>query len=78
MPQQRRLDVAGGAYHALNRGDALQSIFRKEDEYAVFERVLGEGLELYSAQFSFHIDAKSSPPSFASIRAFGSSAKSMA
>ncbi|WP_145418776.1 transposase [Planctomycetes bacterium K23_9] len=54
MPRQKRLDVAGGCYHALNRGNARQTIFRKEDDYAAFERVLGEGLERYCVQiFSY-------------------------
>ena len=40
MPRQKRLDVAEEIYHALNRGNARQEIFHKEEDYAAFERVL--------------------------------------
>ena len=50
MPRQRRLDVAGGIYHALNRGNARQKVFHKPEDFAAFERVLGEGLERYDVQ----------------------------
>ena len=54
MPRQKRLDVVGGVYHALNRGNARQEIFRKEEDYAAFVRVLGERLKRYSVQiFSY-------------------------
>jgi putative transposase len=54
MPRQKRLDVAGGIYHALNRGNAREDIFHKEEDYAAFERVLGEGLERYAVRlFSY-------------------------
>jgi putative transposase len=47
MPRQKRLDLAGDVYHALNRGNARQQIFFKDQDYEAFERVLGEGLERY-------------------------------
>jgi len=50
MPRQKRLDVAGGIYHALNRGNAREEIFHKPEDFAAFERVLGEGLERYDVQ----------------------------
>jgi hypothetical protein len=54
MPRQKRLDVAGGIYHALNRGNAREDIFHKEEDYAEFERVLGEGLQRYDVRlFSY-------------------------
>ena len=54
MPRQKRLDVAGGIYHALNRGNAREDIFHKEEDYAAFERVLGEGLQRYDVRlFSY-------------------------
>ena len=54
MPRQKRLDVAGEIYHALNRGNAREDIFHKAEDYAAFERVLGEGLERYAVRlFSF-------------------------
>lgn len=54
MPRQKRADEAGSIYHALNRGNARQVIFHKHDDYQAFLRVLGEGLERYSAElFSY-------------------------
>ncbi len=47
MPRPKRADEAGGIYHALNRGNARREIFRKEDDYVAFERILAEGLERY-------------------------------
>ncbi len=54
MPRQKRADEAGSIYHALNRGNARQTIFHKPDDYHAFLRVLGEGLERYDVElFSF-------------------------
>ena len=50
MPRPPRADEAGGLYHALNRGNARARIFRKEDDYKAFERILAEGLERYVVQ----------------------------
>mgnify|MGYP001826554308 CR=1 FL=1 len=50
MPRQKRLDVAGDIYHALNRGNARLEIFHKDEDNLAFERVLGEGLERYSVR----------------------------
>ncbi|MEQ1906671.1 MAG: hypothetical protein ABL888_20970 [Pirellulaceae bacterium] len=47
MPRRPRADETGGLYHALNRGNARQTIFRKDTDYEAFERILSEGLELY-------------------------------
>ena len=33
MPRQKRADEGGMIYHALNRGNARQKIFRKDDDY---------------------------------------------
>lgn len=38
-------DVVGQIYHALNRGNRRDTIFRKDGNYEAFERVLDEGLE---------------------------------
>ncbi len=52
--RKKRLDVAGEIYHALNRGKAREDIFQKAEDYAAFERVVGEGLERYAVRlFSF-------------------------
>jgi putative transposase len=54
MPRQKRADEAGSIYHALNRGNARQTIFHKNEDYEAFVRVLGEGLERYPVElFSF-------------------------
>lgn len=54
MPRQKRADQAGSIYHALNRGNARQTIFHKDQDYQAFLRVLGEGLQRYPVEvFSF-------------------------
>lgn len=54
MPRQKRSDEAGVIYHALNRGNERQKIFRKDEDYEAFVRVLHEGLEKYTVElFSF-------------------------
>ncbi|TWU07586.1 transposase [Stieleria varia] len=54
MPRQKRADEAGVIYHAINRGNARQKIFLKQDDYDAFIRVLAEGLEKYPVElFSF-------------------------
>jgi putative transposase len=56
MPRRPRADETGGLYHALNRGNARQSIFRKDADYEAFERILSEGLELYDVSlFTFQL-----------------------
>lgn len=47
MPRPPRADVAGQFYHALNRGNARQPIFHKDEDYEAFEHILKEGLEKY-------------------------------
>jgi hypothetical protein len=54
MPRQKRADEAGGIYHALNRGNARQTIFHKDEDYQAFLRVLSEGLHRYHVElFAF-------------------------
>lgn len=54
MPRQKRSDEAGVVYHALNRGNARQKIFKKHEDYEAFIRVLHEGLQKYRVElFSF-------------------------
>jgi len=50
MPRPPRADEAGGLYHALNRGNAQATIFRKDADYEAFERIPAEGLERYDFQ----------------------------
>lgn len=49
MPVSPRADEAGGLYHALNRGNLRADIFKKDEDFAAFERILGEALERYEA-----------------------------
>ncbi len=54
MPRHKRADEAGSIYHALNRGNARQTVFHQVEDYQAFLRVLGEGLERYPVElFSF-------------------------
>ncbi len=50
MPRPPRADEAGGLYHALNRGNLRATIFHKEGDYAAFETILHEALQLYQVQ----------------------------
>ncbi len=50
MPRTPRADEAGGLYHALNRGNLRADIFRKEEDFAAFERILHEGLEIHQVE----------------------------
>ena len=37
MPRPPRADEAGAIYHVLNRGNARQTIFHKEEGFVAFE-----------------------------------------
>ena len=50
MPRQKRVDEAGGVYHALNRGNASQTIFHKEEDYEAFLSVVSQGLEKHPVE----------------------------
>ena len=50
MPRPKRADEAGAIYHALNRGNARGTIFRKDGDYEAFERILAEGLQRYAVE----------------------------
>jgi putative transposase len=45
MGRPNRLALGGYVYHVLNRANGRLPIFRKEADYAAFERILGEALE---------------------------------
>ena len=47
MPRPKRTDEAGGIYHALNRGNSRNDIFRKMADFVAFEGILAEGLSRY-------------------------------
>ncbi len=56
MARAPRADEAGGLYHALNRANMRAKIFKKEADYAAFEKILGEGLELHEVElFSYQL-----------------------
>ena len=47
MGRSPRADEAGGICHALNRGNAWQDIFFKDEDFEAFERIVAEGLEKF-------------------------------
>ena len=53
MGRAPRADVAGGIYHALNRGNARQDIFFKPQDFEAFERIVAEA----QAKFSVNLIA---------------------
>jgi putative transposase len=56
MSRAPRADEAGGIYHALNRANMRATIFKKDEDFAAFERILAEGLQLYDVQlFSYQL-----------------------
>jgi len=55
MPRTTRADKAGGVYHALNRGNARQRIFRKDADYEAFERILADGLARYDVRLYSYV-----------------------
>jgi putative transposase len=50
MPRSPRADEAGGLYHALNRGNLRAEIFKKQDDYFAFEKILAEALAIHQVQ----------------------------
>ena len=50
MGRPKRQDEAGCIYHALNRGNARATIFRKPADFDAFESILAEGLLRYPCQ----------------------------
>ncbi|TWT75092.1 transposase [Allorhodopirellula solitaria] len=56
MPRQKRSDEAGIIYHALNRGNDRNEIFKKPEDYDAFIRIVDEGLQKYPVElFSFSL-----------------------
>ena len=45
MPRPRRVDLGGYVYHVLNRGNGRDPIFRKDDDFDAFMRILAQSLE---------------------------------
>ena len=50
MPKLSSADEAGRLYHALNLGDAHETIFHKDEDHDAFERIIGETLKRYEIQ----------------------------
>ena len=48
MGRVPRADVAGGIYHALNRGNARHDIFFKPQDLEALERIVAEALSKFS------------------------------
>lgn len=48
MPRPPRADKAGAIYHALNRGNARKTIFRKEGDFWAYDEIVAEGLQKYA------------------------------
>ena len=45
MGRPYRAALGGYVYHLLNRANGRSAIFRRDADYAAFERILGEALE---------------------------------
>ena len=50
MPRTSRAIEAGLVYHVLNRGNGCMRLFHRDEDFAAFERMLGEGLERYPGE----------------------------
>lgn len=50
MGRPKRPDEAGSIYHAINRGNARVTIFRKPEDYDAFEHILAVGIARYPCQ----------------------------
>src|SRR4029434_6597600 len=47
MPRKPRNAVGGLVYHVLNRGCGRMELFRRQEDYVAFEKVLAEALERF-------------------------------
>jgi putative transposase len=45
-----RTDEADGLYHTLNRGNIRAEIFKKQEDYVAFEKILAEALAIHQVQ----------------------------
>lgn len=50
MPRRTRYAPGGLIYHVLNRAAGRRTLFRKDDDYAAFERILAEMVQRYDAR----------------------------
>ena len=54
MPRPKRIALGGYVYHALNRANGRLRIFRKDNDFLAFERVLAEGAERFDMRICGH------------------------
>jgi putative transposase len=50
MPRSLRTIEAGGIYHVINRGNGKRRIFRKDEDYQAFLKVLAGGLKRHPVE----------------------------
>lgn len=56
MGRTLRIDIGNEIYHVLNRANARMVLFKKENDYQAFERILEEAKDRYPIQiFSYQI-----------------------
>lgn len=48
MPRPKRIALGGYVYHVLNRANGRLRIFRKENDFLAFEKILADGSTLFS------------------------------
>jgi hypothetical protein len=62
MPRPPRVGETGGLYHALNRGNLRATSFHKEMDFAAFERILYDALQIHKVElFSFQLMPATGP-----------------
>jgi putative transposase len=52
MPRTKRKCPGGYVYHVLNRANGRLRIFRKDEDFTAFERILAEGIERFSMRLT--------------------------
>ncbi len=48
MPRPQRIALGGYVYHVLNRANGRLRIFRKEDDFLAFEKIMADGAALFA------------------------------
>jgi putative transposase len=48
MPRPKRIALGGYVYHVFNRANGRLRIFRKEDDFLAFEKILADGSTLFA------------------------------
>ncbi|MCU0917943.1 MAG: transposase [Planctomycetes bacterium] len=47
MPRRKRIALGGYVYHVLNRANGRLRIFRKDNDFLAFERILADGVQRF-------------------------------